>query len=144
LFALRHGNRSCTCTNLSGFCAKRSFIRFADKTPTEGSMSYVLDGEGDTGLPSSGYGNYGVYWLQSVNPVTFTFNMDAVSTISRVKFYQPWGFDEGPKNITVRLYNGATLLGTEAILLPSMYSAGYVVILSKNLYQCNKNTNGNS
>jgi len=113
------------------FVPKGASFVSADKTPTEGSMSYVLDGEGDTGLPSSGYGNYGVYWLQSVNPVTFTFNMDAVSTISRVKFYQPWGFDEGPKNITVRLYNGATLLGTEAILLPSMYSAGYVVILSK-------------
>ena len=110
------------------FVPKGASFVSADKTPTEGSMSYVLDGEGDTGLPSSGYGNYGVYWLQSVNPVTFTFNMDAVSTISRVKFYQPWGFDEGPKNITVRLYNGATLLGTEAILLPSMCKTAPVLL----------------
>ena len=113
------------------FVPKAATFVSANKTPTVGSMSYVLDGEGSTGLPSNGYGNYGVYWLQSDNPVTFNFDMKTVSTISRVKFYAPWGFDEGPKNVTVRLYNGATLLGTEAILLPSKYPTGYIALLSK-------------
>ena len=112
------------------FIPKPATFVSANKAATVGNMSYVLDGEGSTGLPSSGQGNV-VYWLQSVNPVTFYFDMKASSTISRVKFYQPWGFDEGAKNVTVRLYNGATLLGTEAIVLPSLYAAGYIAVLSK-------------
>ena len=116
--------------NCPVFVPKAATFISANKSAVVGSMSYVLDGEGATGTPSDGYGNYGVYWYQSSNPVTFYFDMKAASTISRVKFYHTWRFDEGPENVTVRLYNGATLLGTEAILLPSMYSAGYVAILS--------------
>ncbi len=123
-------NRIIAQSSCPVFIPKAATFVSANKTPTVGSMSYVLDGEGATGVPSDGYGNFGVYWLQSSNPVTFSFDMKAASTISRVKFYQPWGFDEGAKNVTVRLYNGATLLGTEAIVLPSMYPVGYVAILA--------------
>ena len=118
-------------SSCSIFIPKPATFVSANKAAIVGNMSYVLDGEGTTGLPSSNYGNYGVYWYQSSNPVTFHFDMKTSSTISRVKFYGPWGFDEGAKNVTVRLYNGATLLGTEPIVLPSMYSSGYVAVLSK-------------
>jgi uncharacterized repeat protein (TIGR01451 family) len=111
------------------FVPKPATYVSATVTATEGNMSYVLDGEGATGLVSDAAKQYGVYWMKAQNPVTFYINMNAPSTISRVKFYSAWGNDEGAKNVTIRLYNGATLLGTENIVLPYLYASGYVAIL---------------
>jgi len=111
------------------FIPKPATYVSATVTATEGNMSYVLDGEGATGLVSDAAKQYGVYWMKAQNPVTFYINMNAPSTISRVKFYSAWGNDEGAKNVTIRLYNGATLLGTENIVLPYLYASGYVAIL---------------
>lgn len=110
------------------FIPKPATFVSASIAATVGNINSVIDGEGKTGLPSSGYAGV-CYWLRSQNPVTFNINMNSPSTISRVKFYQPWGVDEGARNVTVRLYNGVTLLSTEAIILPSLYPAGYIAVL---------------
>ncbi len=117
--------------NCPVFIPKAATFVSSNKTAAVGNMSYVLDGEGNTGLQGSGAGNFSVYWLQSSNPVTFFFDMKTASTISRVKFYTPWGADEGVKNVTIRLYNDAILLGTEAIVIPPNYTSGYIANLSK-------------
>ena len=84
-----------------------------------GNMSQILDGEGATGVSANGAGPFPYfYWDKASNPVTFSINLNAPSRISRLKTYGGWGFDEGPRNITLRLYNGGTLLGTENIVLP--------------------------
>ncbi len=111
------------------FVPKPATYVSATVTATEGNMSYVLDGEGATGLVSDAAKQYGVYWMKAQNPVTFYINMNTPSTISRVKFYSAWGNDEGAKNVTIRLYNGTTLLGTENIVLPYLYASGYFAIL---------------
>jgi hypothetical protein len=120
-------------TAQTNFVARPATFVSADKTALFGNMSAILDGEGSTGLSSSGPGpeaNYFV-WNQSQNPVTFSINMNATSSISNMIFYQPWTTGEGAKNVTVRLYNGATLSGTQNIVLPNNYPLRYLVVFSQ-------------
>jgi hypothetical protein len=93
----------------------------------------LMDGEGKTGLATDGYGPLSgrFYWMQTNNPVTFFITMTAPSTVSSMLLYEPWGLDEDVKNVTLKLYNGTTLLGTENKLIPIDYASRYNVLLSQ-------------
>lgn len=106
-----------------GYIAKPATFTSATVFATVGDMSQILDGEGATGNIADGAGsNPHFYWMTGQNPVTFYIQMNTPSVVNMVKFYGPWGFDEGLKDVTVRLYSGGTLLGTENFVLPSLYS----------------------
>jgi hypothetical protein len=115
----------------TNFVAKPATFVSANKTAIAGNMSAILDGEGKTGTIGPGlYANY-FYWHQPDNPVTFSINMNASSTISSMLFYEAWIPAESVKNVTVRLYDGTTLKGTENIVLPYGYPERYMVALSQ-------------
>lgn len=111
--------------NAQTFVAKPATFVSADKTAEVGIMNYLLDGEGKTGNVVDGKGPGDFYWLRKDNPVTFNINMNSSSKISAMKFYLPWGWNEGAKNITIRFYNSSTLLGTENLVLPYQYAGPY-------------------
>lgn len=117
--------------NAQTFVAKPATCISADKTAENGIMNSILDGEGKTGNAADGQGPGYFYWLRKDNPVTFYINMNSSSKISAMKFYYPWGNDEDAKNLTVRFYNGATLLGTENLTLPNNYPNKYIIPLSQ-------------
>jgi len=117
--------------NAQTFVAKPATCISADKTAENGIMTSILDGEGKTGNAADGQGPGYFYWLRKDNPVTFYINMNSSSKISAMKFYYPWGNDEDAKNITIRFYNGASLLGTENLVLPNNYPNKYIIPLSQ-------------
>lgn len=117
--------------NAQTFVAKPATCVSADKTAEVGIMTSILDGEGKTGNATDGQGPGYFYWLRKDNPATFYINMNSSSKISAMKFYYPWGADEDAKNITIRFYNGASLLGTENLVLPNNYPNKYLIPLSQ-------------
>jgi hypothetical protein len=130
-----------TLSAQTNFVVKPATFVSADKPAAPPySMSGILDGEGATGLSSSSAGpsdNF-FYWDQSNNPVTFFININAASSISTMLFYGCWGEKEFVKNVTVRLYNGTTLLGTENLVIPYEYPSKYMVAFSQRYLNVNK------
>ncbi len=119
----------------TNFVARPATFVAAKKSALFGSMSEILDAAGSTGLSSSGSGPVAnkFVWNQSENPVTFSINRQASSTVSKMIFYGSWGDGENIKNLTHTLYNGTTPLGTEYKLLPENYNfvTMYLVFLSQ-------------
>lgn len=114
------------------FISRPATFVSVDKPMTVGSASQLLDGEGATGLLSSGKGPFPYfYWIQSNNPVVFSINMNEPSTVSNMRFYECWGTNEHVKDVSLRLFNGATLLGTESATLQSNYATRFLVTLSQ-------------